>query len=124
MDRQQQHQQQQVFIVNGKDKRTQLLADFQQWNSAEQMVFLVDCMKFLSLNLIKFISAICNDLIEKQAYVNKPNSRLLNTNTTNNNNNNNSSSSNASDLNEPTSNQKYSNILQEQANDISLFCFL
>ena len=114
---------QQMFIVNGKDKRAQLLANFERWNSAEQMVFLVDCMQFLSLNLIKFITAICNDLIEKQAYVNKPTSRLLNNNTNNNNsnsNNNNSNLSNTCDFNEPTSSQKYSNILEEQANDISL----
>jgi len=121
---------QQIFIVNGKDKRAQLLADFERWNSAEQMVFLVDCMQFFSLNLIKFITAICNDLIEKQAYVNKPTSRLLNNNTNNNNSNisnnnsnnnsNNSNSSNTCDFNEPTSSQKYSNILEEQANDISL----
>ena len=58
----------------------------------------------LSKFLIKFISAICNDLIEKQAYVKTSRLQL-----------------NAGNEFDPTLRQQYSNILEEQANDISIF---
>lgn len=99
------------IIINGKDKRAMMLAELEKWNSAEQIVFLVDSMKFLSFSLIKFITAICNDLIEKQTYIktSRLNNTSLNSNSDFNNNNNDSNN-----------NQQYSNILEEQANDICL----
>lgn len=102
------------LLIHGKDKRALLLAELEKWNSAEQIKFLVDSMKFLSFSLIKFISAICNDLIEKQSL---KTSRLNNSNTSSSN----DFSSSSSDTNHT---QHYSSILEEQANDICMAIFI
>lgn len=100
-----------LILINGKDKRALLLAELEKWNSAEQIKFVADSMKFFSFSLIKFVSAICNDLIEKQSI--SKTSRLNSSNT--------SSLNDFSSSSTDTSNtQHYSNILEEQANDICI----
>lgn len=82
-----------------QEKRDNLVNQIEKWNQIEQAVFIVDNIKHLSLSLIKFMSAICNDLVKIK--------------TLNSNQDDNLNKSNAS---------QYSSILEEQANDLSNFC--
>ena len=69
----------------------QIIAEMEQWNSAEKTVFLVNSLKVLSFSLVKFISTICNDMANKNLKTN---------------------------LENKFSNNQYSFIMEEQANDI------
>ena len=94
--------------IASQEKRNNFLNQIEKWNQIEQTVFVVDNIKHLSLSLIKFVSAICNDLIKI---------KTLN--------------SNQDDLNKNINKlhgqgleaSQYSSILEEQANDLSKFCY-
>lgn len=53
--------------MTSKWKREMILSEIRQWSSAEQGVLIADALKMVSINLVKFISIICDDLISKSS---------------------------------------------------------
>jgi hypothetical protein len=83
----------------------QISDQFDSLNSAEQTVFIVDRIKSLPFNLIKLVTTICEDIIERNELVDQNGTTSSTTNST--------SGSNES------ANNYLTNILEEQANDES-----
>ena len=78
-------------------ERERLKDELEKWNSGERFAFVAECVKALPYSQVKLINLICNDIITKKSNLN------------------NMSTSISDQTNQ------YSNILEEQANDISNF---
>ena len=88
------------LITSYLEERDTFKSKIEKWNKVEQLTFIIDISKLLSTNLIKFLTIICSDLVEIKSPSSSYDESCLNSN-------------------EVEKNQ-YANILEEQANDISM----
>ena len=92
-----------IQIISRK-KREFIINEIQKLSSIEQTALIIDSLKLLSFNLVKFVTCCCNEILEQQK--NGGSANLLT----------NSVSNKVSG-----ENYEFFNILEEQANDSSNF---